>query len=508
MRAPGPNFDKMMSTMRSVSKYLPLLYAIAFGGFFLLHDLSRTPIWSDEYFTYSVVFRGGFPSRVMADIHPPLYYILAIGFTHLIPGGLLALRLFSVLCGYAVIILSVMLCRRYFGPIAATILLILMPLNCHLVLFSRMARYYIPLALFVLVAQFAFDRMLRRKKPIDVALYMLALTICFYTNLVSLLIIPAHLTLAALRRGGMRQCIVGQVISVILLLPWLPVVLAQLSAKDGLAPFVNEVGLTPLGFAARIIWPLYDFSFGENIPPWDWFLSILPLLAVFSALLWFFIAATKRGEFTALILWVLIPTAILTGKFLPVGIEFLPPRESFLLPFWLMAIAAGISRMPRRLMPVLIIILVAASIVGNMRYFQGKDTFHSTYIIPWEEIAYEAEHMAGSDGAIVADDESIRFYLPPDAQIYFLTTLTETGDITRRRVPVVLVANPRDITPGGRVAPFLSALEKAGYTLYARQEFLKEDEKSRSVKQKLLGREVSRVKKEVRLYKWQGGGKE
>jgi len=497
-----------METMRITSKYLPLLHASVFAGFLLLHDLSAMPIWSDEYFTYSVVFQGGFPSRVMADIHPPLYYILAIGFTHLIPGGLLALRLFSVLCAYTAICLSVILCRRYFGTTAAMILLILMPLNCHLVLFSRMARYYIPLTLFILIAQFAFDRMLCGKKPIDVALYILALTICFYTNLVSLLIIPAHLTLAALRKSGIKLSIFGQAISAILLLPWLPVVLAQISAKGGLAPFGNEVGLTPLGFAARIIWPLYDFSFGENIPPWDWMLSILPLLAVIGAIMWFVATATKRGELSALILWVLIPTAILTGKFLPVGIEFLPPRESFLLPFWLMAIAAGISKMPRRLMPVPIIILVAVSIVGNIRYFQGKDTFHSTYIIPWSEIAYEAEHMARPDGVIVSDDESIKFYLPRDARIYFLSTLTDAGDITRRHVPIVLVANPRDITPGGLLAPFLSALEKAGYTLYARQEFLKEDEKSRSVKQKLLRREVSRFKKEVRLYQWVRGAKE
>jgi len=493
--------------MRMTSKYL-LLLPILLGVFFMLYDLAGKPLWSDEYFTYSVVFGGGFPSRVMADIHPPLYYILAMGFTHLVPGGLFALRLFSVLCGFAVIYLSFVLCRRYFGSTAATILLILMPINCHLILFSRMARYYIPLALFILLAQFAFDKMLRRKKPIDVAVYILALALCFYTNLVSLLIIPAHLTLAALRKSGMKPCIIGQAISIILLLPWLPVVLAQISAKGGLAPFGNEFPLTPMGFVARVIWPLYDFSFGENIPPWDWLLSILPLLAVIGAIVWFVAKSKRHGEFSALILWILIPAAILTGKFLPVGIEFLPPRETFILPFWLMIIAAGISKMPRRLMPIPIVILVTVSVAGNIRYFQGRDTFHSTYIIPWREIASEAVHMAEPDGVIISDDESIKFYLPDDARIFFLSVLGDARDITMQHVPVVLVANPRDITPGGRLAPFLSALEKAGYMESAHREFLREDEKSRSVKQKLLRREVSRVKKEVRLYKWEGGAKE
>ncbi len=490
-----------------INKRYYLVLPIIAGAFFLLYDLAGNPIWSDEYFTYTVIFQGGFPSRVLADIHPPLYYLLVLGFSRIVPAGLLALRLFSVICGGLAVYLSYILCRRYFSTAAATILLILMPINCHLILFSKMARYYIPLMLFVLLAQLAFDRMLSHRKAPDIILYAVALAACFYINLVSLLLIPAHLTAAVLRRKGVLQTIAGHVISVVLLIPWIPVVINQLGSKGGLAPFGNEVPLSPIGFIARILWPLYDFSFGENIPPWDWALTIPGIIAVLAAAAWFLAGRARRGEFAGYILWLLVPLAVVTGAILPVGIEFLPPRASFILPFWLMIIAAGISRMPRQLLPIPIIILVGVSLVGNIRYLRHEDTLHSTYIIPWEEIARTADELAGEDGIIVSDDESIRYYMPDDKRLMFLSVL-KPEDVIKAGKPVVLVVNPRDITPGGRLAPFLDALNRAGYRELDRIEFLKENEKTRAAKQKLLRREVSRAKKEVRLYKPVGGARE
>jgi hypothetical protein len=487
-------------------RYL-LILPVLLGAFFMLNDLMGKPVWSDEYFTYAVVFEGGFPERVMADIHPPFYYILCIVYTKINPDGLFVLRLFSVLCGLVSIYVAFLLCRRYFGETASLVFLILMPINCHLILFTRMARYYIPLMLLILLAQLAFDRLLEKRNPVNIALYTVSLIACFYTNLVSILIVPAHITTAILRKKGLEQSVISQAIAVIALAPWLPVLITQLGTKGSFAPFGNEIPLSLMGFLARILWPLYDFSLGENVPPWDLALSAPAVLAVLSAAVWFFAVKNRRGEFVGYILWILVPLAILTGAVLPVGIEFLPTRATFLLPFWLMIIAAGISRMPRQLIPIPIIIFIAVSIVGNVRYFREEGTFHSTYIIPWREIASYADWLASYDGLIVADDESLRYYLPDDRRLMFLSIL-EVGDVTGEGKPIVLVVHPRDITPGARLEPFLDALAKEGYEEIEGREFLIEDEKTRSVKQKLLRREVSRAKKVVRLYKRMGGAKE
>jgi hypothetical protein len=172
----------------------------------------------------------------------------------------------------------------------------------------------------------------------------------------------------------------------------------------------------------------------------------------------------------------------------------------FLLPFWLMLLAAGISKMPRHIMPIPVIILVVVSIFGAYQYNRDKGTFHSTYIMQWEEIAAEADELAGERGIIVVDDESISYYLPDDKRLRFLSILDNPDKITRPPRRIVLVVNPRDITPGGRLTPLLDALSAAGYYEEETSEFLVEDEKTIHIKTRLLGREVSRVKKEVRLY--------
>jgi len=485
--------------MRITLRYL-LAIPFILGIFLLLYDLGGRSIWSDEYFSYAVVFKGGFPSRVLTDIHPPMYYLLAIAFTKIGPDSLWMLRLFSVLCGIASIIIGFILCRRYFGTKAGDIFILLMPLNCHLILFSRMGRYYAPLMLLILLSQLAFDRLNEKRNWFNVILYAVSLAACFYTSLTSILIIPAHLTAAALRRKRLGYILAGQAYASATLLAWLPVVLKQLSAKETLSPFANDIPFSLPGFIARIVWPLYGFSFGENIPPWLWIVAIPGIIVVAVTFIWFLIKGTRRGEFTGYLVWILIPLAILSGAILPVGIEFLPPRAMFLLPFWLMLLAAGISRMPRHIMPIPVIVLTVVSIVGLYQYSRNAGAFHSTYIMPWAEIAHEADRLAGEGGIIVADDESIAYYLPDDKRLRFLSILGDPDKLTHPKRRVVLVVNPRDITPGGLLTPLLESLSAAGYHEAETREFLVEDEKTTHIKTRLLGREVSRVKKEVRLY--------
>jgi hypothetical protein len=493
--------------MRSATRYL-LILPVALGAFLMLYDLGERDVWADEYFTYAVVFEGGFPSRVMTDIHPPLYYLLAIGATRFADDGLWALRLLSAACGIISIFISFILCRRYFGRLAGDIFLILMPLNCHLVLFSRMGRYYAPLMLFVLLSQLAFDRLAERRGWGNTIIYTVSLVICFYMNLVSVLLIPAHLTMAALRRKPLGYILAGQGYALALLMAWVPVAYGQLAGKGTLAPFSNDVPLTLMGFAMRLLWPIYDLSLGENIPPWDAALAIPALIVIALSFIWFAIRGTRRLEFIAYLIWILAPLAVLTASILPVGIEFLPPRAMFLLPFWLMIIAAGISRMPRNVAPIPVIVLIFVSLIGNYRYYRDMSTFHSTYIIPWADMADEADLLAGDDGIIVTDDESMAFYLGDDERLKFLSILSDPRELTRTRRPIVLVVNPRDVTPGARLAPFLDALQKEGYRESDVREFLVEDEKTLRIKERLLKREVSRAKREVRLYVPRWGAKE
>jgi hypothetical protein len=518
--------------MRFNRRYL-LILPLMLGIFILLYGLGGRPIWGDEYFTYAVVFKGGFPARVLGDIHPPLYYLMLIAFVKLLPYGLLGIRMFSVVCGFLSIILTYILCRRYFGRLAGDIIIILMPLNAHLVLFSRMGRYYSVLMLFALLSQFALDRLDARRGWGNVALYAASLAICFYINLLSVFLVPAHIIFAALRdkrltmpniiailiipvqlifsairRKPYVYLLAAQALALVSLLIWIPITFFQLAAKDTWAPFENDIPFAVEGILIRILWPLYDFTVGENIPPWQMWLSIPAVAAAVVSFGWFIAMGSKRLQMTGYIIWVMLPAAILTAGILPVGIEFLAPRMMFLLPFFLMMIAAGISRMPRRVMPIPVIIILAVNLYGIYNYNRDTGTLHSTYIMPWERISEAADEYAGVGGVIISDDESMAYYLPDDARLRFIATTADIGALIRTRVPVVLVVNPRDITAGARLESLIEELERAGYHESEKREFLIEDEKSLRMKQKLLRREVNRVKKEVRLYLPRRGAKE
>jgi hypothetical protein len=111
------------------------------------------------------------------------------------------------------------------------------------------------------------------------------------------LIIPAHLIAAALRRKPISYVLAAQAYALASLLAWAPFAFRQLAAKDTLSPFATALPITWLGFLARILWPVYDFTMGENIPPWELILAAPAALAIILPAIWFLFRGSKRLEF-------------------------------------------------------------------------------------------------------------------------------------------------------------------------------------------------------------------
>jgi len=140
-----------------------------------------------------------------------------------------------------------------------------------------------------------------------------------------------------------------------------------------------------------------------------------------------------------------------------VSYAFGPARLLFLLPVFLLAIAAGVNYAPR----VGIVIagaLLAANFVGIASYFQARDLLNIGYLAPMESIARDIASNSPRAGTLVLVDGAnlsgsvLEYYLPG-----FTTRQISTAqDADAARLEIVnpaiqrvwLLRNPHDVTPG------------------------------------------------------------
>ncbi len=91
--------------------------AVGLVGAFV--GLKVSSFWIDELFTAWIVEVGigldEFIARIVTDVHPPVYYVLALAHAQLFGDDEVALRSFSAICAVAAILLFIVATRAYFS---------------------------------------------------------------------------------------------------------------------------------------------------------------------------------------------------------------------------------------------------------------------------------------------------------------------------------------------------------------------------------------------------------
>ncbi len=96
------------------------------------------------------------------DKHPPLYYLLLHGWTRLLGGGDVSVRLLGVLIGALAVLPTYGIGRRLGGDRAGAIAALLLALNPFLIWYSQEARMFMPATTFLLVGLYGILHLLTR----------------------------------------------------------------------------------------------------------------------------------------------------------------------------------------------------------------------------------------------------------------------------------------------------------------------------------------------------------
>lgn len=327
-----------------------------------LHDLAADSFWGDEIFTASYASRP--PAEVIrwtaADIHPPLYYLLAGAFARLTTGGSpnqvsdWLWRFPSVIAGVLAMAVTYRLAGRLASSPApqeqrravAAIAALLLCLSPVAIKYGQEARMH---ALFMFLSALAtwlfFQALARPGSRSRWLAFGLATAAHIYTMYFGFLILAVQagllllMLLAPPRPGQSLARLVGfsaaGLLALALYTPWWPVLFSILRQRAAVGAIEGGVG-SPLVFIPGVVQAL-------GPAPAAWLFLLLFLAGIYLLARRYWPLAVFAG------LWLVVPVLLPIVLGDPRALQF---RYAFVLPVYLAVIAcalAGLSAFLTRL---------------------------------------------------------------------------------------------------------------------------------------------------------------
>jgi len=425
-------------------------------------NLNLLPMWGDE--SSSLVKAAETPAAIIAigreDIHPPLYFLLAHWWNR-IPIGtdpLLRLRALSPLFA---ILTTIFIDRRWLRNAPLNLrnwFLLFWIFSPCLLLYSRMARYYSMQVFFAAVAIWYLLRWIENANGWkNLAAFVAALTVLLYTHYLPGIAVwaGANLLLAMQlrrRRATWKMWLLPNVLVAVLYLPWL-ITLLRAVGQWRLSQVYSLTGNLWAEQVVKLCYCFYSFTFGESVSIW-----LLPITLVLALpCLWLVVSGARlRRDW----LWPALFTTALAflGATRWVSYPFVGARLLFLLPLFLLALAAGVTTKGRA-GTALGVILLAVNLAGLWTYYQARDLLNAGYLVPSQRIAEQiALHSSSQDTVVWIDEVSfdgsaLEYYLPKDFRIRWLTSPESVAEARSELTAgairhVWFVRSSNDISPG------------------------------------------------------------
>ncbi len=424
-------------------------------------NLKLLPMWVDETFTVETVAET--PARILQivreDIHPPLYFLLAHWWNRIPTGSdpLVRLRALSVIFA---LLTTVFLDRCWLRDAHVNLrnwFLLFWVFSPCLLLYARMARSY---SMQIVLASVAIWYLLRLTEDAagwkNLAAFVAALAALLYTHYLPGIAIwaGANLLLVMRLRHGRsiwKTWLLPNALVAVLYLPWL----VTLGGALGQWQHNQVYRLTGNLWAEQVLklcyW-LYSFTFGESISIW-----LLPVTLVLALPCLWLLASGARLRRDWLWPALFAAAAAFVGGARWVSLPFMGARLLFLLPLFLVAIAAGITT-KRRVGAALGVILFTVNLAGVGTYYGARDLLNGGYLIPTQQIATEIALHSRSEDTIVwidslnFDGTTLEYYLPKTFAVRWLT-LPESVAAARAELNtgairhVWFVGSSHDISP-------------------------------------------------------------
>lgn len=247
-----------------------LYAAVLFGMNFI--RIFDNNYWGDEAYTVNLLRQNvvGIIQATAADVHPPLYYLIAKFFITVLGNAGWALHLASLAATALLVVFAMTVIWDTFGREAALIMVTMALTSPNAVTYNVEIRMYSWGALFVLLSYYCLYRILNKGGRQDYILFVLSSLAAAYTHYycvisVALLYIVMILYVLLCRKQDLRKMLVTCIVTVAAYLPWLIILLGTMSRVSGDYWMTDYPGLTAcLGY-------LFSYEF----PLW-----VLPLLAL------------------------------------------------------------------------------------------------------------------------------------------------------------------------------------------------------------------------------------
>ncbi len=327
-----------------------------------------------------------------------------------------------------------------------------------LLLYSRMARSY---SMQVFLAAVAIWYLMRFAEDAagwkNLLAFVAALAALLYTHYLPGIAVFAGanlLLLVRLRHGRSiwKTWLLPYALVAVLYLPWL------VTLWEALGQWRHEQGYSLTGnlWAEQVLklayW-FYSFTFGEAIPLW-----LLPVTVVLALpCLWLFLSGARlRRDW----LWPALFAAAVAylGATRWVSYPFMPAQLLFLLPLFLVALAAGVTT-KQRAGTALGVVLFAVNLAGLWTYYGARDLLNPAYLVPNQDIAAQITRHSSSEDTVVwidalnFDGTTLEYYLPRSFRVRWLTSPESVAEASAEINAgpirhVWFVRSSHDISPG------------------------------------------------------------
>jgi hypothetical protein len=446
----------------------PLLVLVPLEAFLLFWRIGLLTMWTDELSTLETVTRpvGEILKATRADVHPPLYFLLAHAWLRLpLPGGVMD-RIRELSCVFT-LIATFLLDRLWLAklrPARRATVLLLWCLSPAVLLYGRMGRSYLMQTALVIVAVAAAWGALRRPGRLKMTGSAAALLAVLYTHYVPgialFLAIGIALAIQTVRSRQARQAglLLGWFALVLIgYLPWLfqlDKALQGWRAGANSAGRYSLTGLFPAEQALKAGYGFVSFSLGETFPFWA--LAAVPAIAILFVVSFRRLWRASRGLTGLLLLAAVIGYA---GVARWVSYPFIPARLLWLLPFFLLWIALSPGVRPAARAG-LVLFLVAADLASIVSYYQRENFRNRGYAVPLAGIAATVRAQSDPESTLLIldtynTDSKVFLYYLADERIHSVLVTPETKmEVTAKLQDPRLrrfwsLRNTHDISPAG-----------------------------------------------------------
>ncbi len=207
------------------------------------------------------------------DVHPPLYYELLHVWMKLFGNSVVAIRSLSTVAGVLIIPLGYLIVKKIAGNRAAIFASFVLALAPFLVRYSQEARMYGLLGLFLLLALYATTEIAQRpKRTWPYILYTLSIAAGLYTHYFTVLAVLAFWLYFVLLEKPSKwqigksvwlslQWWLANLAALVLFLPWVPNLIAQLRRGQGL----SWLPAATIQTLPDTVWQFFSFTDGRAL---------------------------------------------------------------------------------------------------------------------------------------------------------------------------------------------------------------------------------------------------